>query len=258
MVAQRVTANSRNRRPTTSPMNSSGISTAISDTVSERMVKPICSAPLSAACKRFLALLDVARDVLDHHDRVVHHEAGGDGERHQRQVVEAVAEHVHDAEGADQGQRHRHAGDDGGGERAQEEEDHHHHERDGEQQLELHVVHRGADGGGAVGEHRDVDGRRQRGAELRQQRRHLVDHADDVRPRLALDVDDHRRRLVHPRRLLHVLGANRSRRRRRKAPPGRRSCRRRSAACTDRSTGAGRWRRWCRTGGRRRSSPWPG
>ena len=49
MVTASVTANSRNRRPTTSPMNNSGISTAMSDTVSERMVKPICSAPLSAA-----------------------------------------------------------------------------------------------------------------------------------------------------------------------------------------------------------------
>ena len=49
MVMASVTANSRNRRPTTSPINSSGISTAISDTVSEMMVKPICFAPLSAA-----------------------------------------------------------------------------------------------------------------------------------------------------------------------------------------------------------------
>ena len=30
-------------------MNSSGISTAISETVSEMMVKPICAAPFSAA-----------------------------------------------------------------------------------------------------------------------------------------------------------------------------------------------------------------
>ncbi len=29
---------------------------------------------------------------------------------------------------------------------AQEQEDHHHDQRDGEQQLELHVAHRGADG----------------------------------------------------------------------------------------------------------------
>ena len=41
MVTLRVTANSRNRRPTMSPMNSSGISTAISETVNETMVKPI-------------------------------------------------------------------------------------------------------------------------------------------------------------------------------------------------------------------------
>jgi hypothetical protein len=49
MVMASVMANSRNSRPTTSPMKSSGISTAISDTVSEMMVKPICVAPLSAA-----------------------------------------------------------------------------------------------------------------------------------------------------------------------------------------------------------------
>ncbi len=49
IVTASVTANSRKRRPTTSPMNSSGISTAISDTVSETMVKPICPAPVSAA-----------------------------------------------------------------------------------------------------------------------------------------------------------------------------------------------------------------
>ncbi len=50
IVTARVTANSRNRRPTISAMNSSGISTAISETVSETMVNPISSEPLSAAC----------------------------------------------------------------------------------------------------------------------------------------------------------------------------------------------------------------
>ncbi len=44
-----VTANSRNSRPTTSCMKSSGIKTAISDTVSDTMVKPISPAPFSAA-----------------------------------------------------------------------------------------------------------------------------------------------------------------------------------------------------------------
>ena len=49
MVTASVTANSRNSRPTTSPIKSNGISTAISETVNDIIVKPICSAPLSAA-----------------------------------------------------------------------------------------------------------------------------------------------------------------------------------------------------------------
>ena len=49
MVTARVMANSRKSRPTTSLMKSSGMSTAISETVSDIMVKPICSLPLSAA-----------------------------------------------------------------------------------------------------------------------------------------------------------------------------------------------------------------
>ena len=50
IVMLSVTANSRNSRPTTSPMNRSGISTAMSEIDSERMVNAICSDPLRAAC----------------------------------------------------------------------------------------------------------------------------------------------------------------------------------------------------------------
>ena len=50
IVTDSVTANSRNSRPTTSPMNRSGMRTAISETVKDTMVNPICSEPLSAAC----------------------------------------------------------------------------------------------------------------------------------------------------------------------------------------------------------------
>ena len=49
IVTASVTANSRNSRPTMSPMNRSGMSTAISEIVSDTIVNPICSAPLSAA-----------------------------------------------------------------------------------------------------------------------------------------------------------------------------------------------------------------
>ena len=49
MVTASVIENSWNSRPTTSPMNSSGISTASSEMVSDMMVKPICSEPRNAA-----------------------------------------------------------------------------------------------------------------------------------------------------------------------------------------------------------------
>ena len=49
IVTLRVTANSRNKRPTMSPMKSKGMSTAMSETVNDTMVKPICFDPMSAA-----------------------------------------------------------------------------------------------------------------------------------------------------------------------------------------------------------------
>ena len=44
-----VTANSRNMRPTTPPMNRTGMNTATSDSVIDRMVKPISLLPRNAA-----------------------------------------------------------------------------------------------------------------------------------------------------------------------------------------------------------------
>ncbi len=46
----RVMANSRKSRPTISPMNKRGMSTAIREMVNDTMVKPICSEPFRAAC----------------------------------------------------------------------------------------------------------------------------------------------------------------------------------------------------------------
>ena len=64
---------------------------------------------------------------------------------------------------------------------------HHHHQRQRDEQRELHLVDRGADGLRAVVEHLDVDRRRHFGAEGRQQRADLVDHPDGVRSRLAVN-----------------------------------------------------------------------
>ena len=60
------------------PMNSSGMNTAISEKVIEMMVKPIWPGALQRRLERPVALLDVAHDVLDHHDGVVDDEADRD------------------------------------------------------------------------------------------------------------------------------------------------------------------------------------
>ncbi len=50
MATLMVTANSWNRRPRMPPISSTGMNTATSDSVIERMVKPISREPSSAAC----------------------------------------------------------------------------------------------------------------------------------------------------------------------------------------------------------------
>ena len=57
---------------------------------------------LERRLQRRYAPLQMAGDVLDDDDGIVNHKTGGDGQRHERQIVDAVAEQVHSAEGADQ------------------------------------------------------------------------------------------------------------------------------------------------------------
>ena len=56
MATLMVTANSWNRRPMMPLMNSTGMKTAASESVMERMVKPISRAPSMAACMRGLPI----------------------------------------------------------------------------------------------------------------------------------------------------------------------------------------------------------
>ena len=88
---------------------------------------------LERRLERRLAVLDVAIDVLHHHDGVVDHEADRDGQRHQRQVVEAEMHQIHRRERAGERQRHGHARNERRPEIAQEQQDHQHHQADGEQ-----------------------------------------------------------------------------------------------------------------------------
>ena len=60
IVTASVTANCRKSRPAMSPMKSSGMSTAMSDTVRERMVKPTLLGSLERGLERLLSLFDIA------------------------------------------------------------------------------------------------------------------------------------------------------------------------------------------------------
>ena len=51
IAAERVTENSRNKRPTMPPINSSGMKTATRETLMDMTVKVISRAPRNAACK---------------------------------------------------------------------------------------------------------------------------------------------------------------------------------------------------------------
>ena len=76
---------------------------------------------------------------------------------------------------------------------AQEHEHHQHHQRDGAGERELHVVHAGADGAGAVGQDGDVDAGRDPALDLGDQRADAVDRLDDVGVGLLGDDQQHRR-----------------------------------------------------------------
>ena len=57
MATERVTANSRNNRPTMPPISSSGMNTATSETLMVTTVEPISLAPFRAAVERAQARL---------------------------------------------------------------------------------------------------------------------------------------------------------------------------------------------------------
>ena len=154
-----------------------------------------------------LALLDVAGNVLDHDDRVVHDEPGRNRERHQREVVQAVAQDIHDGEGPHEGEGDGDAGDDRSCRCPQEEEDDGDDEGDAKHQLKLHVADGRADRRRPVREDRDVNRGGDGETQARQQPLDPVHDINDVRTRLPLDIDDDGGNFVHPGRLLDILDA---------------------------------------------------
>ena len=105
------------------------MNTAISDIVIDTMVNADFAGALERRFHRRGAVFQMAHDVLDHDDRVVDHEAHRDRQRHQREIVQAVAQLIEYGERSDQRQRHRYRRNDGRPEFAQEDENHHHDQR---------------------------------------------------------------------------------------------------------------------------------
>ena len=143
-----------------------------------------------------LAILDVAVDVLDHHNGIVDHETDRDGKRHQRNVIETEIEQIHRRERAEQRERHRDARNECRPEIAQEQKDDQHDQADGEHERELDIVHRGADHHCAVENHVDLHGRRHVGGEPRQPGLDLIDGLDDVDAGLLEDIQQDARIVV--------------------------------------------------------------
>ena len=149
--------------------------------------------------------LDVTRGVLEHDYRVVDDKTGGDGQRHQRQIVEAVAGEIHRAEGGDQRYRHRHDRDQRCPAVAQEEEHHQDDQADRHDQRALDVAQAGPDRRRALHHHVEVDRIGDRAAQQRQECGHPIDRLDDVRVRLAIDDDQHRGFAIRRSSIAQVL-----------------------------------------------------
>ena len=61
--------------------------------------------------RRQMLLVHDALDVLEHDDRVVHHDADGEHHAEERERIDRVAQQIEAGEGADQRYRHRRDGD---------------------------------------------------------------------------------------------------------------------------------------------------
>ena len=143
-----------------------------------------------------LAGFDVPRHIFQHDDRIIDDKTGRDRQRHQRQIVETVAQQIHHPERADQRDRHRDARDQGGAQVPQEREHDQDHQNDRDDQGSLDIVQRCPDRDCPVQCQRDVDGARDRGLELRQDRFDAIDRVDDVGTRLFVKKDQNRRLAV--------------------------------------------------------------
>ncbi len=183
-----VIANSRKRRPTIPVMKRRGMKHG-----DERDTKRNHSeADLLCAFQRGshgrLTHLNEADDILDHHDGIIDDKAGGDGERHERQIIETEADEFHHAKRSYDRKRQRDTGDDGRPKLAQKDE----YDHDDKHTVST-SVNCTSDTEARIVSVRSVStatftegGRRE--AEFRQQRFHTIRRLDNICSGLSLDI----------------------------------------------------------------------
>jgi hypothetical protein len=157
--------------------------------------------------ERGLAVLDVAHDVLEHHDRIVDDEADRERQAEQRDVVDRVAEAPEQRDRAEQRDRQRHRRDHRRDDAAQEQEDDEDDERDRSEHRQRDVVERVADRHRTIVDRRQPHRRRQLRLEAGELGAHRIDDLDRVRVGLAVDRERDRRVAVERRRRLDGLEA---------------------------------------------------
>ena len=86
------------------------------------------------------ALLDVANDVFQHHDGVIHHDADGEHEGEEGEDVDAVSEEIEKGEGAENRNGNRGGRNNRGPRVVQKEKDQHDNEKAGDPQCDHHLV----------------------------------------------------------------------------------------------------------------------
>src|ERR1700722_2863281 len=164
--------------------------------------------PLDRGFHRRGSVLDMPRDVLDHHHCIIDDEPDGDGQRHQRKIVEAVAEHVHHHERADQRQWHGDRRDDRRPKLPQEYENDADDQRDRQKEREFDVGDAGADGLRTIGYDLNLNRGRNGGLEVRQRLFDQVYGLDHIRAGLALDREKDGRGRTQPGAERRILGRN--------------------------------------------------
>ncbi len=191
-AVERVTANSRKRRPNDSAHQQKRDKDGNERNADGEDGETDFFRALQRRGKGLHAVFQMARDIFHHHDGIIDHKSRGNGHGHQREVVQGVSEQIHHGERTDQRDRHRDRGNERGAAVAQEDKHHDDDEADGNQQRPLHVTDRGADGGGAIQNDGGIDAERNGCLDNRKLRADAIDRVNDIGAGLAEDDDRNR------------------------------------------------------------------